>query len=75
MIQNVIVALIILISLGYVGYSVYRSLKPGPAPKSSCGGCTGCDLKNLDKGCASPVTNSGTGKHNQAFQQKISGKP
>ena len=74
MIQNVIVAVIILVALVYVGYSVYRSLKPGPGPKSSCGGCTGCELKDLNKGCATPVTNTGTGKNNTAFQQKIRGK-
>ena len=74
MIQNVIVAIIILAALAYVGYSVYRSLKPGPGPKSSCGGCTGCELKDLDKGCANPVSNSSSGTNNKAFQQNISGK-
>jgi hypothetical protein len=74
MIQNVIVAVIILIALLYVGYSIYRSLKPGPGPKSSCGGCTGCELKDLNKVCATPVENMGTGKNNKAFQQKMSGK-
>jgi hypothetical protein len=74
MIQNVIVAVIILIALVYVGYSIYRSLKPDPDPQSSCGGCTGCELKDLNKGCATPVANTGTGKNNIAFQQKIRGK-
>lgn len=72
MIQNVIVAIIILVSLVYVGYSVYRSLKPGPGPKSSCGGCTGCELKDLNKGCATPVEYIGKGKNNKGFHQKIS---
>lgn len=74
MIQNVIVTVIILVALAYVGYSIYRSLKPGPDTKSSCGGCTGCELKDLNKGCATPVIQIGTGKNNKAFQQKISVK-
>jgi len=72
MIQNVIVAVIILVALAYVGYSIYHSLKPGQDPKSSCGGCTGCELKDLNKGCATPFENIGTGKNNKAFRQKIS---
>ena len=74
MIQNVIVAIIILAALAYVGYSIYRSVKPGSDPKSSCGGCTGCELKDLNKGCATPVANAGKGKNNEAFHQKVSGK-
>lgn len=72
MIQNIIVAFILLVSLGYVGYSIYRSVKPDANKKSSCGGCTGCELKDLNKGCATPVENMGTGKNNKAFRQKIS---
>ena len=74
MMQNIIVAVIVLVSLVYVGYSIYRSVKPGSNPKSSCGGCTGCELKDLNKGCATPAQNTGTGKNNKAFQQKISVK-
>jgi len=71
MIQNVIVAVIILIALTYVGYSIFHSLKPGPDPKSSCGGCTGWELKDLNKGCPTPVENIGTGKNNTTFRRKI----
>ncbi len=51
MYQNIIVALIILAAFVYTGYSIFRSLHPGKKPKSACGGCTGCDLKNSKNSC------------------------
>jgi hypothetical protein len=53
MIQNIIVALIVAASVVYAGYAVYRSVRPGNKPGSACGGCTGCELKNMKDSCES----------------------
>jgi hypothetical protein len=54
MIQNIIVGLIVAAAAVYAGYSVYLSVMPGKKPQNACGGCTGCDLKNIKNKCDSP---------------------
>jgi hypothetical protein len=71
MIQNIIVTLIILAALAYAGYSVYRSVRPGDKPKSACGGCTGCELKNLNHSCRVNVSQTERGVNNKTFSQKL----
>lgn len=71
MIQNIIVALIVAAAVVYVGFSVYRSLRPGKKPKSACGGCTGCELQNMKNSCKSPPNVSGSGITNKLFEKKL----
>ena len=52
MIQNIIVALIILAALVYAGYSLFRSIQPGKKAINACGGCKGCELKNMKNSCS-----------------------
>lgn len=52
MIQNIIVAVILLVALAFIGYSVYRSVSSDHKPKNACGGCTGCELKNIKNSCS-----------------------
>ena len=51
MIQNIIVAVIISGAFTWVALKVYRSVVPGDKPQSACGGCTGCELKNMKNKC------------------------
>jgi len=50
MIQEIIVFTIVLGTIIYTAYSLYKSIQPSPK-KTSCDGCTGCSLKNTNKGC------------------------
>jgi hypothetical protein len=67
MIQNLIVVLFILIALAYTGHSVYQSLRPGTKSKSACGGCTGCQLKDLKTSCGEITPKSFSGKYKQPY--------
>jgi hypothetical protein len=58
MIQNIIVAIIILGAIAYTAWSVYRSVRPGVKEQNTCGGCTGCELKNIKSSCELPAKNS-----------------
>lgn len=72
MVQNIIVAIIILAALAYTAWSVYRSVRPGEKPNSACGGCTGCDLKNRINSCEHPGPANGIGGiKNKVFEQKF----
>ena len=72
MIQNIIVALIVLAAIAYAGYSVYRSLLPGDKPQSACGGCKGCDLKNLKSSCQQTQVRPFSGKALQSYPNRQS---
>jgi len=71
MVQNIIVAVIILAALAYTAWSVYRSVHPGEKKTSACGGCTGCDLKNRINSCEHPGPVNGRGVKNKIFEQKF----
>ena len=43
--QDIIVILIGLLVFGYVGFRLYKTINKKPSPNDSCGGCTGCALK------------------------------
>jgi hypothetical protein len=43
--QDIIVYLIGISVFGYVGYLIFRTLTKKASPADSCGGCTGCALK------------------------------
>jgi hypothetical protein len=51
MIQNLLVVLIVTGAFIWVVVNVYRSVIPGEKPKSACGGCKGCELKNMKEKC------------------------
>lgn len=67
MIQNIIVALIVAVAVVYAGYAVYRSVRPGNKPRSACGGCTGCELKNMKDSCSETTSKSFVGKSIQPY--------
>jgi hypothetical protein len=68
MIQNLIVAVIILAAIAYIGYSLFRSVVPGEKPGNACGGCTECELKNLKKDCGQTTQHFESGLKNKVFK-------
>jgi hypothetical protein len=71
MIQNIIVAFIVVAAVIYAGNSVYRSVRPGKKPGNACGGCTGCELKNMKNTCGEIIPNSGSGINNKEFSRNF----
>ena len=43
--QDIIVILIGIVVFGYVGWRMYKIIFRKPDSSNSCGGCTGCALK------------------------------
>ena len=71
MAQNIIVAIIILAALAYTTWSVYQSVHPGKKQNNACGGCTGCDLKNMKNSCEHTSEPGKNGVRNKVFEQKF----
>lgn len=63
MLQNIITYSIVLGAFLILSYRFYRMLTANDHSKKSCGGCTGCDLKNeilknkkiKTNGCSDPL--------------------
>jgi hypothetical protein len=70
MIQNIIVVLLVSAAVVFVGYSVYRSVRPGNKSKSACGGCTGCELKNSINSCRETSVKTFSGQPLQAYPNR-----
>lgn len=52
MIQEIIVYGILVITIGYVFFLMYKN-RSSPMKKTGCEGCSGCSLKEIKKnGCA-----------------------
>jgi hypothetical protein len=43
--QDIIVVLIGIVVFGYVGWKIYKIITRKPGVNNTCGGCTGCALK------------------------------
>ncbi len=72
MIQNIIVGVIVLIAIAYAAFSMFRSVKPPKGKQNACGGCTGCELRNLKpKETQSGRVNRSTKKEFECISQKM----
>ena len=70
MVQNIIVAVVLVGAVVFSGYSVYSSVRQGKKSQSACGGCSGCELKNRVNSCGEATIKNFSGESVKAYPKR-----
>lgn len=70
MVQNIIVAVVLVGAVVFSVYSVYRSVRQGKKSQSACGGCSGCELKNKVNSCGEATLKNFSGESVQSYPNR-----